>query len=208
MKKLKAILLLMLALFCLSANGQQSKQKIEMRLDSVGNAKLKISMTMNAQQWQMWLGSLGNNPAALKREIERALPAYFLDEFKLEKDDMNRSFTLTLNAYGVCEINKRGEWIVRTDQKDADVTELTDHKFMMVSSPPEMGGALQQTYILEFPSSAKKIKVDKDAFGETIFKFDMENPGGSGLNLLRWSGLAFILIGGVWSGKNLLTGKS
>ena len=181
----------------------QSQQKIEMRIDSIGNAKLTVSMTMNAQQWQVWNANYGNNPSALKRDIERSMPAYFLDDFKLEKDDMNRSFNLSLNAYGVCEINKRGKWIVDTDQKNAQLTELTKTKYMLVSSPPEYGGNLQQTFIVELPQDAKKIKIDKDAYGKSIFEFDMEAPS-SGFNFMRWAGILLIVVGGGWAGKDLI----
>ncbi len=181
----------------------QSQQKIEMRIDSIGNAKLNVSMTMNAQQWQVWNSNYGNNPSALKRDIERSMPAYFLDDFKLEKDDMNRSFNLSLNAYGVCEINKRGKWIVDTDQKNAQLTELTEHKYMLVSSPPEYGGNLQQTFIVELPKDARGIKIEKDAYGKSVFEFDMDAPS-SGFNLMRWAGILLIVVGGGLAGKDLL----
>ena len=186
-------------------NAQQSQQKIEMKIDSIGNAKITMSMTMTAQEWQNWLSNLGNNPAALKRAIERSMPAYFLDDFKLDKDDMNRSFTLSLNAYGVCKIDKRGKWILETDEKNANVTELTDHKYMLVSSPPEYGGTLQQTFLVEFPEAAQNIKVDKDAFGKSVFDFKMDGPTSGSFNLMRIAGLALLIIGGGWAGINMLT---
>src|SRR5690606_29085744 len=144
----------------------------------------------------------GNNPAALKREIERSMPAYFLEDYKLEKDDMNRSFTLSLKALGVCKIDKRGKWSIDTGQKNANVTELTSHKYMLVSSPPELGGTVQQTYVIEFPKEAKKVKVDKDTFGQSIFEFEMDGPKPLKLNLMRIAGIALLVIGGGWTGKN------
>lgn len=184
-------------------SAQQAQQKIDMKLDNVGNAKLTLSMTLTAQQWQTWNSTLGNNPAALKREVERSMPAYFLEDFKLEKDDMNRSFTLSLTALGVCKIDKRGKWSFETGQKNANVTELTDHKFMLVSSPPELGGAIQQTYTVEFPDEAKKVKLDKDSFGESVFQFEMNGPTSSS-GLMKWSGIFLIIVGGAWFGKNQL----
>lgn len=184
-------------------SAQQAQQKIDMKLDNVGNAKLTLSMTLTAQQWQTWNSTLGNNPAALKREVERSMPAYFLEDFKLEKDDMNRSFTLSLTALGVCKIDKRGKWSFETGQKNANVTELTDHKFMLVSSPPELGGAIQQTYTVEFPDEAKKVKLDKDSFGESVFQFEMNGPT-SNSGLMKWSGIFLIIVGGAWFGKNQL----
>ena len=181
----------------------QSQQKIEMRIDSIGNADLNISMTMNAQQWQMWNGNYGNNPSALKRDIERSMPAYFLDDFKLDKDDMNRSFKLSLNAYGVCEINKRGKWIIDTEQKNAQLTKLSETKYMLVSSPPEYGGNLQQTFIIELPADAKNIKIEKNAYEKSVFEFDMDPPS-SGINTMRYAGILLFVVGGAWAGSKIL----
>ncbi|WP_430466651.1 hypothetical protein [Winogradskyella ouciana] len=202
MKTLVKITFVCVLLFGMEINAQ-SQQKIEMRIDSIGNAKLNISMSMNAQEWQIWNSNYGNNPSALKRDIERGMPAYFLDDFKLEKDDMNRSFNLSLNAYGACEINKRGKWMVDTEQKNAQLTELAENKYMLVSSPPEYGGSLQQTFIIELPEDAKNIKTDKNAFGKSVFEFDMEAPS-SGFNIMRWAGLLLIVVGGGWAGKSML----
>jgi len=189
-------------------SAQQSQQKIEMRIDSIGNAKINISMQMNAQQWQNWIATLGNNPAALKRAVERSMPAYFLDDFKLDKDEMNRSFNLSLNAYGVCEIDKRGTWSIDTDQESAQLTELDEHKYMFVSSPPEWGGQVQQTYLINLPETATNVKVDKNAFGRDIFKFDMEAPAQAGLGgAMRWGGILLLVVGMIWSIKNVLMGK-
>jgi len=204
MKTIQQFLGILLVFMTTLVFAQQSNQKIEMILDEIGNAKINISMTMNAAQWQQWNGTYGTNPSALKRDMERSMPAFILDDFKLDKDDMNRSFNLSLNAYGVCKIDKRGRWIMDTDQKDAQLTELTEHKYMLVSSPPEFGGTIQQTYIIEFPEEAEGIKIDKDSFGKSIFEFEMENPSSS-LNLIRTSGLILLIVGGSWFGKNTLS---
>tara|TARA_R110000850_G_scaffold80862_1_gene173472 strand:- start:10182 stop:10832 length:651 start_codon:yes stop_codon:yes gene_type:complete len=207
MKKIYKIITT-LFLFCsLVFTAQNSRQEIHMKIDSIGDAHIKVTMTMNAQQWQNWSASFGNNPSALKREMERSMPSYFLDNFKLEKDDMNRSFELSLKAYGVCKINKRGKWSFDTDQKDANATELTSQKYMLVSSPPEFGGTLQQTYIVEFPEAAKDIKLDKDAFGNSIFEFKMDGPSKGNSRTLSIAGFVLLLVGGVWTGKNVLAGK-
>jgi len=195
------ILIIPIYILLFSLNGiAQTQQKIEMRIDSVGDAELNMSMTMNAQQWQIWNSNYGNNPSALKRDIERSMPAYFLDDFELNKDDMNRSFNLKLNAYGVCEINKRGKWIIDTEQKKAQLTKLTEHKYMFVSSPPEFGGNIQQTFIIELPVDAKNITIEKDAFGKSVFEFDMSPPS-SGFNVMRYAGILIFLVGGAWSGR-------
>lgn len=184
----------------------QLQQKIDMNVDAIGNSQITLSMTMNASQWQTWLQTVGNNPAALKREMERAMPAYFLDDFKLEKNDMDRSFVLTLNAYGACKVDKRGNWTLDTDQKNANITELTSHRYILVSSPPELGGNVQQTFTIQFPEEADHIKIEKDAYGKTLFKFQMRNSTAS-FDFLLWAGILLFVIGGAWFIK-IIIGKS
>lgn len=205
MKTLKLLFTLVIVMTFINVHSQ-SQQNINMKVDAVGNSQFIISMTMNAQQWQMWLQSMGNNPAALKREMERGMPSYFLDDFKLEKNDMERSFVLSLNAYGACRVDKRGNWILETDQKNANITELTNRKYILVSSPPEFGGAIQQTFTIELPEEAKNIKREKDAFGKTIFKFQMSNTAG-GFNTMLWAGIALLVIGGAWLGSSVIQKK-
>jgi hypothetical protein len=171
------------------------KQRLEMRIDSIGNARIKVSMTMNAGQWQMWLQSGGNNPAIMKRTMERALPAYFLDDFNLVRNDMERSFELSFNAYGVCQVNRRGKWIVNTEQKNTEITTLTDRKYMMVSM--DAINNLQVTQFLDFPSKARNITISKDAYERTQFEFDMDSPRHK-MGATFWIGLLLILSGLGW----------
>ncbi len=205
-QKISCLLFILFGLLSLQA--QQMQQKLEMQIDEVGNGKIDMSMSMNAQEWQQWLSTFGNNPALFKREIERGMPAFFLDDFKLEKDDINRSFVFSAKVYGVCEIDKRGKWTIDLDIENAQVTELTPHKYMMVTSPSEFGGQLQQTFIVSFPKTASKIKVDKDALGKDIFEFKMDEPSQAGFGgLLPWLGI-FIAVGGIsWLIANRVTVK-
>lgn len=200
MKRLIIFLLFASATTFLQAQ-EPLKQKIEMRIDSIGDAMVTVSMQMNANQWQMWLNSVGNNPAILKRNMERTLPGYFLTDFNLEKNDMERSFVFKFKAYGVCDVDKKGKWIVTTDQKDPDVTKLDDKKYMMVYT--DMSSNVQQTQILDFPDEADNISIEKDAFGQTQFEFDMATANGD-INFLFWGGIMLCVVGGGWLVKELV----
>ncbi|MFK7833071.1 MAG: hypothetical protein AB8B52_07335 [Winogradskyella sp.] len=48
-----------------------------MTLDAIGNAKINISMTMNAAQWNEWNTNYDNNPSTLKRDKERGMQHSF-----------------------------------------------------------------------------------------------------------------------------------
>jgi hypothetical protein len=173
---------------------QQMNQQITMKLDETGNAQINIQQKMNASQWQNWISYLGNNPAAIKREIQKGMPAFFLEDFKFDKNEMERSYELSLKALGVCKVDKKGRRILETDEKDINLTKLTDLKYMYVNSPMEFAGQVQQTHIIEFPKSAYDIELDKDAYGKTIFAFRINDPSGS-LGYLRYIGFTFLLSG-------------
>lgn len=183
--------------FCIAslAYGQQiMKQKIEMDLDAFGNANITVSMTMDATSWQNWVAVYGNNPAILKRQMEREMPAYFLGDFSLEKNEMERSWQLKLKAYGVCKVDKRGNWIIETNDKNIDLTELNEKEYMYIASPLEYGGQLQQTTYLRFPAESANIEVDKDALGKTLFKFDMKGQK-AGFGIPGYIGIGLVLAG-------------
>jgi hypothetical protein len=192
-----------LALFgAFTAGAQDMQQKIDMAINGLGDATISISMTLGAQQWQMWNQSFGNDPAALKRDLERSMPAYFLEDVKLDKKDMDRSFTVSLKAPGICKVDKKGRWMLTTDQKNAQITELGDGKFMMVQSPKELGGNVQQTTMITFPDDASDIRLEKDPFGKSVFQFEMDEPTGTG-GLMLWLGLGLMLAGTAWLGVAL-----
>ncbi len=195
---MKKIVILTMVMICANFLYAQEmlKTKMEMRIDSIGDAIIKVSTTMNAQQWQMWSQTYGNNPALLKRSMEKELPGLFLDKYNLEKNDMDRSFTFTFKAYGACNVNKKGIWIVNTDQKKPDLTKLTDYKYMMVSNDMENG--LQETIVIEFPESARNIQETKDAFDKTQFEFEMKG-GEAGINWMLWLGILLVVAGGGWT---------
>lgn len=195
MKKILILIMIGFWVFSLPAQREPLRQRIDMRIDSIGNAHMKVSMAMNAGQWQTWLQSVGNNPAIMKRTMERALPGYFLDDFNLVRNDMDRSFEFSFKAYGACEVNRRGKWIINTEQKNAEITTLTDRRYMMVSM--DAMNNLQITQFLELPSEARNIRITKDAYDRTQFEFDMDAPRQK-TGVTFWLGLLLILSGSGW----------
>jgi hypothetical protein len=146
-----------------------------------------------------------------KKEIQRAKELYEQSEAIYNEaypTEYSREYLVLLRDYALfLAENNESEKAISIAEKDANLTKVTEHKYVMVSSPIEWGGTMQQTYTIEFPEVATNVKVDTDAYGNTIFKFDMESPSG-GFNLLRLSGLALMVVGGVWTGGKLISKKS
>jgi hypothetical protein len=177
------------------------KVNIEFLVDKYGNAKTTYSMKMNASQWDNFKRSMGNNPSLLKRTMERSMPAYFLSDFDYKEDAMDRSYTLTFNAFGVCRPGPDGRWHAELGEKNPDVTKLSDNSYMIISEVSSGGTIIQANQKVIFPDEASDIKMEKDAFGKALFSFKMSGTSGSG-KVMMYGGIGLIALGLLLLWKN------
>jgi hypothetical protein len=169
------------------------KVNLEFTLDEFGNGKVLFSQKMNASQWDNFKRVMGSNQSLLKRELERALPGYFLSGFEYKEDAMERSYSLSFNAYGLSTVNSAGKWVIDLDAKNPDVTKISDNSFMMISESSNGGQLVQTTQKLIFPESASNIKQEKNSFGKAIFTFDMSGSSATG-NAMQYGGIGLMVL--------------
>jgi hypothetical protein len=197
-------------LIALAANSQQEvnglKQNFDITMDNKGDAMCEVSMKLNASQWDMFKKNLGNNTSILKREMEKALPKYFLSDFNYSEDAMDRSYTVKFKAQGLCIINKNGKWEGKLDSKNPDVTKLSDREFVINSNMVSDGVFIQQVQKIHLPSGAEGAKIEKDSFGKAILTYSTGEGGSSKLTL--FGGIGLILAGGGLFFKNRMGAKN
>lgn len=170
----------------------QASSRLDMifDIDPLGNARITFTRKLPAADWDVWVQNYGNNPSAMKREMQRGLPAMFLEDFQLEKQDMERTLIFRFKAFGACKVDKKGRWTLETNEKEPNLTELNERKYLLVSSAE----GVQQNLTVNFPPNASNVKVDKNAMGKTIFRFDLAGPSAwGGWNF--WAGLVVLLLG-------------
>lgn len=171
------------------------KQKLTFTVSELGDARIEASMTLTAGQWDNYKRMLGNNPDILKRQMERALPAYYLQNFKYQEDAMARTYTLSFDALGLSRINEKGLWQIDMDLKNPDITQLSESTYSMTSSINEQGTLIQQVATIHFPDGASRVKQDKNAFGKAVFTYSL-TPGNAWMQwLLPVAGLLLLAAG-------------
>jgi hypothetical protein len=171
------------------------KQVFDITVDELGNATVEVSMKLNASQWDMFKRNVGNNSSMLKREIEKALPKYFLSDFGYSEDAMDRSYKLKFKALGLASINSNGKWESKLETKDPDITKLSDRDFVMNMDMASNGMLIQQTQKIHLPSSAKDAKIEKDSFGKAIMTYS--TGAGMASRASLFVGIGLILAAGV-----------
>ncbi len=133
-------------------------QEFTFKIDKLGDATEEVSTKMTQSQWENFKqGPLVNDPSISKRDMERSMSTYVLEDFKRDIDDMNRTVKkMSLRGKSIMAAYKgSGNWELKLGMKNPQVTKLPDNS-MMITSNANMNGALvQQIWKVSFPSGAK-----------------------------------------------------
>ena len=170
------------------------KQNFDITIDNLGSAMVEVSMKLNDYQWDYFKKNIGNNNSILKREMEKALPKYFLTDFNYSEDAMERTYRVKFKTAGLASINKNGKWEGKLDSKNPDVTKLSDREFVINSDMMSNGVLIQQVQKIHLPSSAEGAKIEKDSFGKAVLTYTTSDSASSKLSL--FGGIALIVGGG------------
>jgi hypothetical protein len=214
MKKIYILLTSLTLVFGATVKAQQSdpvKVNVTTDIDNIGDGHIQVSRTYSAAQWESYQKVYGSNAAdMLKREMERFYPAYYLQNWDYKEDAMNRSFTLSFEALGFAKIDDNGNWLIDIAGKNPDIQKLTDRNYAMTTSSTNSYGVLvQELDKINLPDGAGNITQDKNAFGQTIFTYEM-SPGHKGARMIFLiAGILLIAAGAVFYFKpNILSSVS
>lgn len=194
MKKILIIIIVFSALAIYSYAQEEVKglkQIFDITMDDVGNAKIEVSMKLTASQWDVFKKNMGNNTSIMKREMEKAMPKYYLSDFNYSEDQMERIMKIKFNALGLTKINEQGIWEAKLDTKDPDFTKLSDREFVINSTMINNGMLMQATQKIHLPSGASDARIDKDSFGKAVLTYKTGSSGGG--KMLTYGGIALIL---------------
>lgn len=204
MKHIKIFLLAALPLFIvvnLSARQNQQDptgltQEIDYYINNLGDADLEIRMKMNAMQWQAFKASpVASNPTIFKRDMERQMAAYIIEDLKTDLDENNRSSKTTLKARSIAQYKGNGKWEVKLDMKHPNVTKVSDNCYLLTGNLLSGGGLIQQLQKIFLPANASDIKQDTDTFGNAVITYNLDAEP-SRMNFLAIGGIV-MMMGGI-----------
>lgn len=195
MKKILIILFSLFNAYALPAQQQVEgmKQVFDVTLDELGNANVEVSMKLNASQWDMFKKNLGTNTSILKREMEKALPKYYLSDFNYSEDAMERSYKMKFKVAGLAGLNGKDAWEAKLESKNPDITKLSDKEFVMNATYMNNGMLIQQTQKIHLPSGASGAKIEKDSFGKAVLTFS--TSGAIMPRVITYAGILLVLVG-------------
>lgn len=198
MKKIYFILIILAS--CIKVNAQQVdplKENMTFDIDNLGDGKITMSMTYNASQWDNFQKIYGSNALnLLKRQMERSLPAYYLQDWDYKEDAANRTYTLSFQALGLAKIDDNGSWVIDLDQKKPDITKMSDRNYAMTTTYNSYGVLVQELIKINLPDGAGNVTQDKNAFGKAIFTYEL-SPAHKGSRWIFLSLAALLIAAGI-----------
>jgi hypothetical protein len=167
-------------------------QEYTFKIDKLGDATLEVSTKMTQSQWEGFKqGPLVNDPSISKRDMERSMSTYVLEDFKRDIDDMNRTVKMSLKVKAMAAYKGSGNWEFRLGMKNPQVTKLPDNSMMITANANMNGQLVQQIYKVSFPNGASNIQQTTDSFGSTIFTYSY--GGGIG-SFFTWNNIIGVLL--------------
>ena len=200
-KKIAGGLILSLSLIAITFNAYSQVtpedptslvQEFTVNLDKLGNATMVLTQKMNASQWATFKTSqVYNDPAMAKRDMERSMSTYVIDDFKRDMDEMNRQVTLTLKVISYAQYKGNGQWSLKIDSKNPQVTKLTDKAYMITGNAVMGNSLVQQIFKIYFPGGASDVTQTTDEFGKAIFTY---NAGAGVASYLKWNNIVGVIL--------------
>jgi hypothetical protein len=167
-------------------------QQLTIKIDNLGDATWELTQNMTQSQWESWKNStIATDPSIAKRNMERTLSTYEIEDFNRDVDEMNRSAKMTFKVKAMAQYNGNGNWTFKLDSKNPQVSKLADNSYLMTSNMYLGSVLVQQTVKLFFPDGASNIQQSSDSFGKAIFTY---SKGGGLLSYFTWNNILGILL--------------
>jgi hypothetical protein len=166
--------------------------EFNVKIDKLGDAQWEISTKMTQSQWEGFKqGPLVNDPSISKRDMERNMSTFVIENFQRDIDDMNRTVKMTCKVKAFAQYMGDGKWQLGLDSKNPQVTKLADNSYMITSNSYTNGALVQQIFKVFFPDNASNIQQSTDSFNKAIFTY---NSGGGFWSYFTWNGILGVLL--------------
>jgi len=162
-------------------------QEFDIKLDKFGDATYEVSEKMTQAQWENFKsGPLANDPSVKKRDLERSMSTYVIEDFNRTLEEMNRTVKLTFKVKALAQYDGGGKWELKLNSKSPQIVKLADNAYMLTSNIYYGTSLVQQIQKLYFPGGASNIEQTADSFGNTVFTY---SKGGGISSYFAWNNI-------------------
>lgn len=170
-----------------------------------GSMNLTFQYSFDAGDWKRWLALVGNDPARMRAMMRHDFAALVIDEFKLEKDDMNRTAKMTMRSPAGPELRKDKRFQIPVDGWCRMINHVGREWFFSGINPAT--GNTQNTWKIVLPANTVEATLVNAGTSDQALVYSLSQPAGKA-SLFVWSGAVVMVSGGVLLAVGLLAKKS
>lgn len=154
------------------------------KIDEVGHAEITIRQTLNAQQWQQWMGVYGNSQHVLKRDLKNEFSIYHMADFNMSRRDSDREFEVSFSAHGAAVYRGNDRWEVEIED-GVRARKLGESQWLIQMTQAEGGEILEQDFTFELPAGVTSSEKAVGEFGDEVIRYVLptERVGAAGISL-------------------------
>jgi hypothetical protein len=164
-------------------------QDAVIRVDPYGDGSMKVIFHLSASRWAVWRQEYGDHPDVLWRDLKQRFAKAALDKFDLQRNDVDRTATVDIQARALTRIRGDGSRGVEV-QKEFRLVSNTplEWVFEATSQASPEAPILAQTIRVDLPPQAINARLDSPGSADQQIVYQM--PEGAASNgLLLWAGI-------------------
>ncbi len=162
--------LLVASLALCTTNAYALTQEGTFKIDDVGFAEISFKQTLNAQQWQQWMGVYGNSQHVLKRDLKNEFSTYHMGDFNMTRQDSNREFEVSFTAHGAAVYRGNDRWEVELED-GVRARKLSETQWLIQMTQSNGGEIVQQDFTFELPAGVVNSEKATGEFGDDVIRY-------------------------------------
>ncbi len=187
-------LILSLTISLLATQAFALTQEGTFKIDEVGHAEITIKQTLNAQQWQQWMGVYGSSQHVLKRDLKNEFSIYHMADFNMSRRDSDREFEVSFTAHGAAVYRGNDRWEVEIEE-GVRARKLGESQWLIQMTQTDGGEILEQDFTFELPAGVTSSEKAVGEFGDEVIRYVLPTErAAAGLSLY---GGGATLVGGI-----------
>lgn len=146
------------------------------KFDERGDADIEVSFQYNASQWAIWKEQYGNRPDIVLRDMRYTMATAVLENFSLEKDDVQRSALGKVRARAMARYLNGGEFVIDVPKEMRLVTGSNSDWIFSLTNAVN-GEIVAQTLHAKLPPSARNARFGPAGdFNALTYTVDQSKP--------------------------------
>jgi hypothetical protein len=159
-----------------------------------GSITFSVRSTFDADAWAIWKAQVGDQPARLRAMFQHQFAATVIEDFKLERDDLNRTASVSMRSPVGPVLRRDGTFFLPVE-KEFRLVNHTGREWFFSGNNPHAGNSLN-TIKLVLPVNIVEISLINPGTSEQGLVYSLAVSAGPSRALV-WTGGVILALGAI-----------